>query len=501
MYPFTELLEQKTISWFNIKRKIFSFVLCITLITLCPLVFAEESEQPTDKEVKKAIENRLAKDDAVTADYIDVTVNEGIVTFEGTVKNILEKERAAKIAENLKGVRSVINQIQVKPIDRSDEKIRNSVEEALSKDSVVDVYDISVRVNDGRVILTGMVQSWAEKDICEKITKNVKGITEIANQITIRYQAERRDEEIESDIVKRLEWDVLVREKLIDVNVQDGVVMLKGTVGSLAEKNRAKELALVNGVRRIDADMLTVDWEKFSEEKKKSEWGADHINKSDDEIEQAVKDAFLYDPRLASFNPKITVEEGVGTLRGIVGDLKAKQAAKRDALNTVGVWKVINLLKVRPADRRSPEEIASDIRESIDIDPYLDEHEVSVTVIDNTAYLNGNVDSGFEEQRAVNAAWGTRGVVDVKDYLTVGHEWLGKSDFEIQTEVKDEMWWSPFVDANQVNVKVENGVVTLTGTVDTWAERKSARENAFEGRAKDVVNKLYVDYGPEYFIR
>ena len=47
-----------------------------------------------------------------------------------------------------------------------------------------------------------------------------------------------------------------------------------------------------------------------------------------------------------------------------------------------------------------------------------------------------------------------------------------------------------------VVVSVEDGTATLTGTVDTWYERRSATENAFEGGARAVDNDLRVDYGP-----
>jgi osmotically-inducible protein OsmY len=66
----------------------------------------------------------------------------------------------------------------------------------------------------------------------------------------------------------------------------------------------------------------------------------------------------------------------------------------------------------------------------------------------------------------------------------------------LQQEIEDELWWSPFVDANEVKVEVENGVATLTGAVDTWSERNAAAENALEAGAIQVRNRLDVDYGP-----
>lgn len=56
------------------------------------------------------------------------------------------------------------------------------------------------------------------------------------------------------------------------------------------------------------------------------------------------------------------------------------------------------------------------------------------------------------------------------------------------------------MDEDQVSVAISNGVVTLSGNVETWGERRSARDNAHEGGAKEVANKLtanYRHYGPD----
>jgi osmotically-inducible protein OsmY len=55
------------------------------------------------------------------------------------------------------------------------------------------------------------------------------------------------------------------------------------------------------------------------------------------------------------------------------------------------------------------------------------------------------------------------------------------------------LFWSPFVDSDDVTVSVEAGVATLTGSVDSLGEYNAARENAFEGGAITVINKLELD--------
>lgn len=52
-----------------------------------------------------------------------------------------------------------------------------------------------------------------------------------------------------------------------------------------------------------------------------------------------------------------------------------------------------------------------------------------------------------------------------------------KTDSEIQRDVMDELKWEPFLQSNEIGVSVKNGVVTLSGTLDSLL-KKSAAEKA-----------------------
>jgi osmotically-inducible protein OsmY len=54
------------------------------------------------------------------------------------------------------------------------------------------------------------------------------------------------------------------------------------------------------------------------------------------------------------------------------------------------------------------------------------------------------------------------------------------------------LWWSPFVDESGVQVTVENAVATLSGDVHNWPAWYAAQDNAFEGGATGVINKLTI---------
>jgi osmotically-inducible protein OsmY len=55
---------------------------------------------------------------------------------------------------------------------------------------------------------------------------------------------------------------------------------------------------------------------------------------------------------------------------------------------------------------------------------------------------------------------------------------IKKSDTEIHHDVLEELKWDSRVDETEVGVQVDGGVVTLTGTVTSWAKRVAAQEAA-----------------------
>jgi osmotically-inducible protein OsmY len=66
---------------------------------------------------------------------------------------------------------------------RSDERIREDVNERLTDDGYVDASDIEVGVDNGVVTLTGFVASRAEKRRAEDVAESVSGVTDVSNQL------------------------------------------------------------------------------------------------------------------------------------------------------------------------------------------------------------------------------------------------------------------------------------------------------------------------------
>lgn len=456
-----------------------------------------------DQQITEAIITELDIRHNLSTESISVKSNNGIVSLTGTTNNILSKDRAEKIAMEVKGVRGVINQIQVETSGRTDQEIGKDIEKAMLLNPATDSYQVNANVTEGKATLTGKVDSWAESHLATMMAKGVKGVREVENNIQIAYKATRSDQEILSDIKQQLRFDIRVGDALIDVKVTNGEVSLSGIVGSVSEKTQAQFDAWVGGVKSVNTNDLKVDPNADYDALRKDKF----IVKPDIELKDAVADALFFDPRVNSYKVVITAERGIVTLAGTVANLQAKKAAEMDARNVVGVMDVVNNITI--GRQESTQQM---LKENIDwalrVDPIVEKYQVNTVVSNGTVTLSGTVDSFYEKTHAEDVISQMAGVSEVKNNLQVKDTYSylfwhdidpvvvfqpKENDEEIKKDIKSQIWWSPFVDHEEVTVEVKNGKAILNGTVDSWSEEQSAIENAFEGGAVAVDSNLKID--------
>lgn len=74
-----------------------------------------------------------------------------------------------------------------------------------------------------------------------------------------------------------------------------------------------------------------------------------------------------------------------------------------------------------------------------------------------------------------------------------------KSDIQIQKDVIAEMKWDPFLSVSEIGVAVKNGIVTLSGHVDTYAKKIAAEKAAKRvSGVKVVAEDIQVGVSPDY---
>lgn len=464
---------------------------CAVSLALALSAGTAHAVQPMDDTgIGDAISSDLLYHWSTDANRIDVSVSEGVVTLKGEVRTLIAKRRAIDIAQSIRGVRSVVDRMTVRPTDREDRQIIADIRTNLRGNPATESYDVAIDASAGDITLSGSVSSQTEKKLAEDVAAGVDGVRSITNDIRVTPPIDRDDAEIRADVDERLSRSVLVNALPVDVRVDDGVVTLTGAVGSATERINAMRLAWVEGVRSVEADGLEIAFYDGDEQRKMN---PDAPNYTDSGVSEAVSDALYYDPRVSSFDVSVRVNGGHVTLTGTVPTRNASDAAERTARLTSGVTGVSNLIYVRPGSWLDDADLALSVENALERDALLAGQDLDATVDDGVVTLTGDVTTFTERRRAARVAGDVVGVTTVINRVGFDDEWDWRPDWEIADSVESQLFWSPFVDSDDIMVSVDNGVVTLDGTVDDYNEMTSARENALEGGAREVVLDLIIE--------
>jgi osmotically-inducible protein OsmY len=142
------------------------------------------SSERTDEDIAQAAVDSLTWSVLVPQDRIKVKVSKGWVTLEGKVDWQYQKSAAEKAVRKLYGVVGVSNLIEVKPAV-SKAEVKSSIEAALKRLAEVDANRIRVDTEDGKVVLSGSVRSWFEREEAERAAWAAPGVRSVEDRIAI----------------------------------------------------------------------------------------------------------------------------------------------------------------------------------------------------------------------------------------------------------------------------------------------------------------------------
>jgi osmotically-inducible protein OsmY len=198
----------------------------------------------TDQDMQKDITAELKWDSSLRDDDIAVGVREGIVTLGGFVDSLADKGKAERVAARVKGVRAVVNEIEVKlPTwsQRADPDIARAVLDALKWNIAVPHEHLRVKVEDGWVTLEGEVPWYHQKEAAERSVRFLTGVRGVLNLVTLKAQPTPRDvkKRIKDALHRAVEFDA----EHITVEVEGNRAVLQGSVRSFAELQDAERAA------------------------------------------------------------------------------------------------------------------------------------------------------------------------------------------------------------------------------------------------------------------
>ncbi len=220
------------------------------------------------------------------------------------------------------------------------------------------------------------------------------------------------------------------------------------------------------------------------------------MKSKDEQIKKAVVDMLYWDSRVDASDIDVEVTDGEVTLRGTAPSYGVKEAALFDAWKIPGVKKVNNNSFVRfpsTAKTLSDSDIETSIAKQLGWNDSTRNENIHVKVKKGEVMLEGHVDAYWKVFRAQQIASDVMGVVDIENKLTVVPTET-VTDQVIATSIMNAIDRSYAVNIDDVDVKVKDGIVTLSGKLSTRVACEAALECAYNTYGvKDVKDRLHIE--------
>ena len=210
---------------------------------------------------------------------------------------------------------------------KSDQELQQDVLDELNRDSHLKPAEVGVEVDDGVVILTGVVSCASKVEAATAAALSARGVTDIANELAVATAGQpRNDTQLAHAVRHALRWNPLLNGDQIDCVVRHGAVTLRGTVDAWDQRTWAETtVASVAGVKSVINEIGSV--------------APPTDANLQEEIEACISRRL---PRGADV--EVTVQAGVVTLRGHIGSVALRDTAEMLAARTKCVRQVVNHL-------------------------------------------------------------------------------------------------------------------------------------------------------------
>jgi hyperosmotically inducible protein len=217
-----------------------------------------------------------------------------------------------------------------------------------------------------------------------------------------------------------------------------------------------------------------------------------------------VRTALLLSKQVSPFDVKVKTIQGAVTLEGQVPSEQVKNVAGAIAQDTSSVKQVHNNLGINPTTERNPDrehlgervadlEIQTLVSDALSKNADLADKHIATAVKNKSVTLSGTVQSVSQKYTADQIAWQVVGVQGLTDSLSVTDASAEpeSADDKLARRVEFALYSTKAIPLKTVQIHADNGVVTLTGTVLSRAEKLLAENTAksVEGVRK-VVNSL-----------
>lgn len=214
--------------------------------------------------------------------------------------------------------------------------------------------------------------------------------------------------------------------------------------------------------------------------------------KTDAQLKKDVTAELEWDPSINASHVGVAANDGVVTLTGHLETFAEKYAIERAVQRVQGVKAIAVELdvKLEPGHKRSDSEIAQAAESALKWHSLVPADRIQAKVEKGWVTLKGEVDWDYQRQNAEKAVRSLTGVVGISNAITLKAR---ATPDNVATRIRDALTRHAEHEAKHIEVVVNGSVVTLYGTVDSWAERTAAFGAAWSAPGvSSVLNEIKV---------
>jgi osmotically-inducible protein OsmY len=248
----------------QMKTLVVMMVAVVALLVISVPVHATKMDDSIESSAKKSYVFKTY----LKGDDIKIESKDGVVTLTGSVSEESHKSLAQETVADLPGVKSVDNRLEVKgerPAENSDAWRMMKVKTTLLFHRSVSGFKTEINVKDGIVTLRGEAASQAQKDLTTEYAKDVEGVKDVKNEMTVAKTSVKPDKTLgekvdDASITAQVKMMLLSHRSTSALNTKvktnNGVVTLGGKAKNATEKELATKFANdVNGVKSVNNQM------------------------------------------------------------------------------------------------------------------------------------------------------------------------------------------------------------------------------------------------------
>lgn len=216
--------------------------------------------------------------------------------------------------------------------------------------------------------------------------------------------------------------------------------------------------------------------------------------KTDSQLQKDVMAELAWEPSIHASQIGVEVKDGVVTLAGDVATYTEKWNAELATQRVAGVKALAIELKVKLVGTgiRSDGDIATSARNVLQWTSAVQSDAVKITVEKGWITLTGQVDWKFQKEAAADAVRFLSGVVGVSDQISIAPSVKAAV---VKADIEAAIKRAATEDAKHITVAVSGGDVTLSGSIQSWAERDLATQSAWNSPGvTQVIDKLTLSY-------